>query len=888
MAPSSSAGPLQWAGQEDAQDDPVPYLPAPGGQTPGTPFDAVYGASMLPRQLIVGSPYVTGMPLPQMVYPVSGPRASYPFLPGTAAAGYYVLPTPHAFAASRSGKSSRHPSGLKLLLRHPSGDPHLVGSSFSSIKSRGSKQPTGTTSTDISAASSIESLLKETNAGMLTDTIVPRSVVITPLGPDVLLLLVLAELRGFGPFESCLLESCVEESVDDTPPKEYTTVTLLLLNLFAARELYRHVKAHRGELSAKWGADEVGVVAPVDAAAHPSPTGLITSLSSTVNGTRPGLLLRTNIVSSLEVSPAVRHAVLHAHALRCLVVMLPSGTSSDALRKELSLVGAIDLIEESKEDTGEDATPQTRVLVHFFSIQHALDARERLASHTEYLDVRFGRDNSSQEEPGASGFSSPEQSVASMEYQRNGVFNGTPMVPGTPVFGSLVPGVYEGVPEGYVYSTLQNKTAAAATVVTAAGGQENLGNRTIYLGNLHQDTRVDELCNVVRGGLLHHIKHFPLKHMCFITFVDPMAAAQFFASATMHNLVVHGKRVKVGWGRHLGPVPNSVQLAVTAGALRNVYIGLRTPAEGGKLPLEEQVRADFAVYGDTEQINYFGNHTCMFVNFLSISCAIRLVDDYQRVCLGEKAEKGDEATAMLQKYAAYRVAFGKDRCGNPPKPRKRKTKSTALGRGSGDDTAWSVANSLMVDDTFASLGITRRGTNGLFSGDIRQLELGAADIKQSSPLPVLESTPVIPDLPEFQFDGYDSGSEFGLNDLVSIVVGPDHADFVQLLQADTSASRGPLLLPAARHARRRHVRPAEALFFPPYPAYPGHPFLPPMVRPVFAGAMLDPSVGTALAMLGLQVMAQYLSQIQHDPLLYAAAVLGTPSVHHPPREPRPN
>ena len=36
--------------------------------------------------------------------------------------------------------------------------------------------------------------------------------------------------------------------------------------------------------------------------------------------------------------------------------------------------------------------------------------------------------------------------------------------------------------------------------------QDQTGNRNIYLGNIHPDTTVEELCNNIRGGALQQIR----------------------------------------------------------------------------------------------------------------------------------------------------------------------------------------------------------------------------------------------------------------------------------------------------------------------------------------------------------------------------------------------
>lgn len=38
-------------------------------------------------------------------------------------------------------------------------------------------------------------------------------------------------------------------------------------------------------------------------------------------------------------------------------------------------------------------------------------------------------------------------------------------------------------------------------------------NRTVYLGNIHPDTSIEEMCNTIRGGALQSVRYLPEKHI---------------------------------------------------------------------------------------------------------------------------------------------------------------------------------------------------------------------------------------------------------------------------------------------------------------------------------------------------------------------------------------
>lgn len=201
----------------------------------------------------------------------------------------------------------------------------------------------------------------------------------------------------------------------------------------------------------------------------------------------------------------------------------------------------------------------------------------------------------------------------------------------------------------FISNALLQQSAAAAAIATSAGGPNNLGNRTIYLGNLPKDIKVEEICNVVRGGLLQNIKLLSDRFVCFITFIDPTAAAQFYAMSSLHGLTIQKKRCKVGWGKHSGPLPNALALAVGSGASRNVYIG-NIDMNNREFFNEKNLRSIFRQYGEVEQINFLPERRCCFVNFTNINNAILCLDKIK----------------SLPAFENLKINFGKDRCGNVP------------------------------------------------------------------------------------------------------------------------------------------------------------------------------------------------------------------------------
>lgn len=316
----------------------------------------------------------------------------------------------------------------------------------------------------------------------------------------------------------------------------------------------------------------------------------------------------TSVIMAVQQSGASRNVYLGN---------LGEETTEEDLRQDLSKFGQIDQIKIVRE--------KNIGFVHFLSISNAIKAVQQLPSEPKWQHQRvyYGKDRCAY--------------VSKTQQQNAAQFLGL-----TPGYEHMI-----GTPDREVLSAaISQQSAAAAAVATAAGGVGNLGNRTVYLGNIHPETNVDEICNVVRGGLLHHIRFIPDKHICFVTFVDATAAAQFFAMSQIQGLMIHNRRLKIGWGKHSGPLPTAIALAVSAGASRNVYIGNLDDSW-----TEDRLTQDFSEWGDIELVNTLREKSCAFVNFTNLANAIKAIEGIQN----------------NPNYANLKINFGKDRCGNPPR-----------------------------------------------------------------------------------------------------------------------------------------------------------------------------------------------------------------------------
>ncbi|MCJ1307389.1 hypothetical protein MMC25_001035 [Agyrium rufum] len=297
---------------------------------------------------------------------------------------------------------------------------------------------------------------------------------------------------------------------------------------------------------------------------------------------------------------------------------LPENIAEEEIREDLGKFGPIDTIKLVRE--------KNIGFVHFLSIGNAVKAVAQLPQEPKWgapRRVYYGKDRCAY--------------VSKTQQQNAAQYLGI-----APGYAHLL----HGADRDLISNALAQQSVAAAAVATTAGGATNLGNRTVYLGNIHPETTIEEICNVVRGGLLHHIRYIPDKHICFVTFIDPTSAASFYALSNLQGLMIHNRRLKIGWGKHSGALPAAIALAVTGGASRNVYVGNLDESF-----TEERLRQDFSEYGEIELVNTLREKSCAFVNFTNIANAIKAI----------------EAVRGKDDYSRFKVNFGKDRCGNPPR-----------------------------------------------------------------------------------------------------------------------------------------------------------------------------------------------------------------------------
>ncbi|KAE8217666.1 hypothetical protein CF319_g8296 [Tilletia indica] len=322
---------------------------------------------------------------------------------------------------------------------------------------------------------------------------------------------------------------------------------------------------------------------------------------------------------------------------------LEPDVTEQSLRDDLARFGPIDQVKIVRD--------KNIGFVHFLSIQTAMKVVATLPTEPAWAGkrVHYGKDRCAYV---------PRSQQQNQQHNNNATAMGMaaaaslgyPLAfsPATANFGSFPPSQNDFMDVDGRSPPTSLFGPAAAVIGANANALQQMGNRTIYLGNIHPDTTTEEICNHIRGGVLQNVRYIAERHISFVTFVDPNAALAFFHLSSYQGIMIHNRRLKIGWGKHSGPLSPAIAMAVQAGGSRNVYIG---NIDDPQLFNVEKLRRDFGDFGEVELVNTLEEKNCAFVNFCNIQNAIKAM----------------EAMKNHPDYQKVKIAYGKDRCGNAPR-----------------------------------------------------------------------------------------------------------------------------------------------------------------------------------------------------------------------------
>lgn len=325
------------------------------------------------------------------------------------------------------------------------------------------------------------------------------------------------------------------------------------------------------------------------------------------------------------IDPVLLHKIKNEHVTRN-VYLGNCQLNERQIRNDFNKFGNIDCIDVVKD--------KKIVFVHFASILQSLSCVENLTSinaNYQNMKIAFGKDRCNQITKLQQYNVTQFLGITIDEMSHDNKLND----------------------RNFINNTLLQQVAATAAIDTSSGGPNNMGNRTIYIGNLPQGTKIEEICNIVRGGMLQSIKLLNDISVCFITFIDATLAAQFFAMCSIYGIIINRKRCKIGWGKHSGPLPQDILENVIKGATRNLYIGQikftdETDPSYKLFKDADTVLSWAQEFGEIEQINFLPNSQCCFINYTNVQCAIAAL----------------QQLSQRESLQSLKLNFGKDRCGN--------------------------------------------------------------------------------------------------------------------------------------------------------------------------------------------------------------------------------
>ena len=291
-----------------------------------------------------------------------------------------------------------------------------------------------------------------------------------------------------------------------------------------------------------------------------------------------------NVLVAVQQNQATRNVYLG---------QLDESTTEESLRDDLSRFGPIDQVKIVRD--------KNIGFVHFLSIATAIKVVTTLPSEEGWQSkrVNYGKDRCA---------------YVPKSQQQNQAHNHQAAAMGLAAAASLGYPTTLGYPgpPGFIDESGRTQNAGfsspGAMGPASAAALSQMGNRTVYLGNIHSETTTEEICNHIRGGILQSIRFIKEKHIAFVTFVDPNAALAFFHLASYSGVMIHNRRLKIGWGKHSGPLSPAIAMAVQSGGSRNVYVGNIDDPDALN---EEKLRRDFGDFGEVEQVNALKEKNCV-------------------------------------------------------------------------------------------------------------------------------------------------------------------------------------------------------------------------------------------------------------------------------------
>ncbi|KAF5102083.1 hypothetical protein D0Z00_000543 [Geotrichum galactomycetum] len=413
-----------------------------------------------------------------------------------------------------------------------------------------------------------------------------------------------------------LVHSGVVESFKLFPDKNFAFISFLseisAIHFFATAKLH-HLSLNNNHLKINWGKQ--------------SPIPLQVSLAVTKDKATRNVYFG-NIPKSKGINiPELRQTLESRFGLieniRIVKRAIASSTNHDTLSSDDSVT---DIVSSNYENSV--------VFIHFYNINSAIRTVQELSLDPENpYKIFYGKD----------------RCAKISRYQREFVAN---------YLRSPDP---DAIDDSVIISVLSQRAIAALEINTSMAqfsahppAVDNTGNRTIYIGGLPLSITIEDVCDTIKGyGSLERVKFIPDKGIAFLTFIEPIVAAEYYmGNLTNHRgVLVQNVLADIGWGKQSGPMPEELyRLVVERGAARNIYLRYSsdalTPEQQQQIvaPTLVDIREVFSRFGAFEKILHFKNKYCFFINFTTLQSAVEAMETVRTEGL----------------YKGFKISYGKD------------------------------------------------------------------------------------------------------------------------------------------------------------------------------------------------------------------------------------
>jgi RNA recognition motif-containing protein len=420
-----------------------------------------------------------------------------------------------------------------------------------------------------------------------------------------------------------LVHSGVVESFKLFSDKNFAFISFLseisAIHFFATAKLY-HLSLNNVRLKINWGKQS-----PI-----PLQVSLAVTMDKATRNVYFGNIPKSKGINIPELRQTLESRFGPIENIRIVKRNIASSTNPTTNNDTLNHSSSDDLVTDIVSSNYENSV----VFIHFYNINSAIRTVQELSMDPDNpYKIFYGKD----------------RCAKISRYQREFVAN------------YLCSPDPDAIDDSVIISMLSQRAFAALEINTSTAhfsahppAVDNIGNRTIYIGGLPPSITIEDVCDTIKGyGGLERVKFIPEKGIAFLTFIEPIVAAEYYMfNFTSHRGVfVQNFLADIGWGKQSGPMSEELyRLVVERGAARNIYLRYSsdalTPEEQQQIaaPTLVDIREVFSRFGSFEKILHFKSKYCFFINFTTLQSAVEAMETIRTEGL----------------FKGFKISYGKD------------------------------------------------------------------------------------------------------------------------------------------------------------------------------------------------------------------------------------